>query len=92
MLSCKEAIRLVSESQDRDFSVWQRIGLRFHVLMCRACSRYSRQITTIDRVVVEHYDEDQPAKKPVPLSPEIRDRIKTSLRAATSDSVPPDAE
>ena len=92
MLSCKEAMRLVSESQDREFSFWQRVGLRFHVLMCRACSRYSRQITMIDRAAVEHYRDHPPATNAAPLSPETRGRIKASLRAATSDSLSQDAE
>ncbi len=85
MLSCKEAIRLVSEKLDVDLPFWQRLGLRLHVLMCRACSRYTRQVTMLDRTIAEHYRLDHPADNAAPLSEESRARIKASLRGATSD-------
>ena len=85
MLSCKEAIRLVSERLDRELPLWQRLGLRLHVLMCRGCSRYTRQVTILDRPVGEHYRFDRPTEGAAPLSAESRGRIKASLRAATSD-------
>ncbi len=92
MLSCKEATRLVSEGLDRELPLWQRLGLRLHVLMCRACSRYTRQVTMLDRAVSGHYCSDQPIQGAAPLSEETRGRIKASLRAATSDSESRDAE
>lgn len=92
MLSCKEATRLVSEKLDRELPFWQRLGLRLHVLMCRACSRYKCQVTMLDRAVCEHYRYDQPAENAVSLSQETRGRIKASLRAATSDSDSRDTE
>ncbi len=44
MLTCKEATRLVSEAQDRRLGLSDRIGLRFHLLICSLCRRYARQI------------------------------------------------
>jgi hypothetical protein len=85
MLSCKEATRLVSEKLDRELPFRQRLGLRLHVLMCRGCSWYARQVTMLDRVVGEHYRYGQTVEKAAQLSEEIRQRIKASLRAATSD-------
>ncbi len=84
MLSCKEAIGLVSEKLDRDLPFWRRLSLRLHVLMCRACSRYTRQITTLDRVVAEHYHGDRLVEPSPPISPESQQRIKASVRAAAS--------
>lgn len=86
MLSCKEAIGLVSERLDRDLPFWRRLSLRLHVLMCRACSRYTRQITTLDRVVAEHYHHETRAETSQPLPPDSLQRIKTSLRAAAPNS------
>ncbi len=74
MLSCKEATRLVSEKLDADLPFWQRLSLRLHVLMCRACSRYTRQVTMLDRTIVEHYRIDQPSDNAFPLSEETRCR------------------
>ena len=85
MLSCKEATRLVSEKLDRQLPFWQRLSLRLHVLMCRGCSWYTRQVKMLDQVVGEHYRLEQSAENATLLSEEIRQRIKASLRAATSD-------
>lgn len=90
MLSCKQAIRLVSEKLDRDLPFRRRVSLRLHVLMCRACSRYRRQITALDRVVAEHYHGDRPVEPSLPLSPESQQRIKASVRVATPDPNHPD--
>ncbi len=44
MLSCKDVTRLVSESLDRDLPWYRRLGVWFHLMMCKYCSRYSRQL------------------------------------------------
>ena len=51
MLTCKEATRLVSESQDRRLGLPDRIGLRFHLLICTLCRRYARQIRFLTRTI-----------------------------------------
>ena len=43
-LSCKEASRLISEGMDRRPSVTERIGLRLHVGICDACTRFTSQV------------------------------------------------
>ncbi len=44
MLSCKQATELMSQEQDRELSLAERIGLRLHVLICVACSNYRRHM------------------------------------------------
>jgi len=83
MLSCKEATQLVSEGLDRELPFWQRLGLRFHVVMCRGCSRFARQITALNRVVADHYGDGPPAEMSEHLPPDAVQRIKSSLRQAT---------
>ena len=82
MLSCKEATRLVSEGLDRELPFWRRMGLRLHVVMCRGCSRYTRQITALDRLVCEHYGEDEPVETSEHVSHDTVQDIKSSLRQA----------
>jgi len=43
-LSCKEASRLISEGMDRRLSLTERIGLRLHVGICDACTRFTSQV------------------------------------------------
>ena len=80
MLSCKEATRLVSEGLDRELPFWRRMSLRLHVAMCRGCSRYTRQITTLDRIISDHYGADPPAEVAENVSQDTLQQIKASLR------------
>ena len=88
MLSCKEAIQLVSEQLDRKLPLWRRLSLRLHVAMCRHCPRYVRQIRSLERAVRLHYSVDSPQPTTEPLGRNDLERMKASLRAATSDSDP----
>ncbi len=84
MLSCKEATRLVSEGLDHQLPFWRRLGLRLHVVMCRGCSRYTRQITALNRLITDHYGEDAPGEVSEHVSQDAMQYIKSSLRQATS--------
>jgi hypothetical protein len=86
MLSCKEATRLVSEQLDRELPFWKRFSLRLHVAMCRACSRYMRQVEALDGAVSEHYRSEQPAQVTERLSDDALERIAASLRAPRRNS------
>jgi hypothetical protein len=81
MLSCKEAARLVSEQLDRKLPFWRRASLRLHVFICRACTRYARQLRALDQAVSRKYREGFAAESPEHLSPQAIERIKTSLRS-----------
>ena len=77
---CKTASRLQSEALDRKLSMRQRFGLRFHLLLCKWCRRYGKQLAFLHTAAHEHPDK---MADPVPqkLSAEARDRIKEKLRA-----------
>ncbi len=83
MLSCKEATRLVSEGLDRELPFWRRMRLRLHVVMCRGCSRYTRQITALNRLISDHYGDDPPAEVSEHVAPDTVQHIKSALRQAT---------
>ena len=44
MLHCDKVSKFVSESMDRDLSFIERMGVRFHLLMCRHCARFAKQL------------------------------------------------
>ncbi|KAF0166063.1 MAG: hypothetical protein FD157_682 [Rhodocyclaceae bacterium] len=44
MLSCRQATALMSQEQDRQLALSERIGLRLHVWICAGCSNYRRQL------------------------------------------------
>ncbi len=50
-LSCKEATRLMSQSQDRELSLGERTALKLHVAVCRGCRAVSQQLEFLRRAV-----------------------------------------
>lgn len=90
MLSCRQATRLISQSLDEPLPFRQRVGLKFHLLMCRFCSRYQRQMVLIReamRLFVENEQKGMalgfPATTDVSLGPKAAARIKRSLTDAS---------
>ncbi|NJD61213.1 MAG: zf-HC2 domain-containing protein [Deltaproteobacteria bacterium] len=82
MLSCRDVTRLLSRSMDASLPVGKRIGVRFHLLICKFCARYRRQLLLI-RKAARHLAEaaDRPeGSAGEKLSAEARDRIRESLR------------
>ena len=77
--SCREATRLQSEAMDRPLRLRQRIGLRIHVILCRWCRRYGRQIGFLRSMAHEHekHEETLPAQT---LRPEAKARMKERLK------------
>ncbi len=81
MLSCKDVTRLISESMDRSLPLGRRIGVRLHLMVCRFCSRYERQLLLIRETVrqIAAPPEDPAAFAPDTLSAAARERIRRSL-------------
>jgi len=51
MFNCRHVAQLVSESMDHKLSLSRRLGVRFHLLMCRHCARYGEQLRFIRRLI-----------------------------------------
>jgi hypothetical protein len=47
MDNCKDISRLVSDRMDRPLSWGKRLRIRVHLMMCRGCSNFARQMGTI---------------------------------------------
>ena len=78
MLNCKEVTQLASESLDRKLSLKEHIGLRFHLLMCKLCTRYIRQLKFMHQIC-SGMDENHVKGSGVQLSESARDRIRNQL-------------
>jgi predicted anti-sigma-YlaC factor YlaD len=77
--SCRAAARLQSEAMDHPLRLRQRLGLRLHLMLCRWCRRYGRQIGFLRRLAREQ--EPHEVTPPQVLRPEARERMKQRLRA-----------
>ena len=47
MLNCKKLIENGSEYLEGDMSRWQRFNYRFHMMMCKSCTRYINQLKQV---------------------------------------------
>lgn len=75
ILSCRRATRLVSDSMDTALSVPERLELRVHLLMCKFCSRFEKQLQSIRHTVRRDPPEDQG----VCLTASSKERLKKTL-------------
>ena len=81
--SCRRATSLISASLDRELDRRERTALRVHLLICRQCGFFQRQL----RALRTFLRENPPRALPISylkarLAPEARDRIIQALRAA----------
>ena len=82
MLSCKQATELMSASLDIELSLFQKISLKFHLLMCELCSRCWQQLLFIRNAAHTYSEraEELDYMQDHSLSLEACERIKNALR------------
>ena len=49
--TCKEVVRMISDSIERQPPVKQRIAVRLHFLICKWCARYKKQLLLIRKLL-----------------------------------------
>lgn len=64
MLSCKEVTRLLSESQDRELTLFEGLQLRMHLAMCKGCTNFDRQMKFLRRASRLYADKAVRAGRP----------------------------
>lgn len=81
MLSCKDVTKLLSESMDRSLPLGKRIGVRLHLILCKWCARYERQLLLIRGTARRlAATVDAPGESfGGALSEEARERIRESI-------------
>jgi hypothetical protein len=73
--------QLLSESRDRKLSVREKVTVSSHLLICDWCTRFGRQITTIDRAASTAGDHPEKlAGQESGLSETAKSRIRQKLR------------
>lgn len=77
--SCRDVVRLLSQSMEEKLPVTTRIKIRFHYLICVWCYRYGEQLQVLRKIassLPEHVDDCCP--ETLPRS--SKERIKQALR------------
>lgn len=78
MITCEEATRLMSQSLDRKLPLRRRIALRSHLLLCKFCPGFLRQMRFLKTVAARH-ERAVESDDPHSLSPEAKEGIKKVL-------------
>ncbi len=56
MMNCKQATELMSQGQDRELSGRERLALRLHLLICKGCNNYNKQLAFIRQAMRKLFD------------------------------------
>lgn len=84
MLSCRDTTRLASESLDHRLTLWQRMQVAMHMMMCGPCRRARRLMQFLrDAFGRLNTDDFQQLSMEQSLTPDVRERIKEALRKET---------
>ncbi|NOR26237.1 MAG: zf-HC2 domain-containing protein [Desulforhopalus sp.] len=77
MFNCRDVSRLVSESMDRELSFTKRMGVRFHLMMCRHCAGFRHQLARIRKIIRSQDEENIP---PLTMEGKARERLNQLLK------------
>lgn len=80
MFSCNDISKKVSESFDRSLPLHQRMMIRMHLMVCRYCSRFKKQLVIIREAIRSEDENTAGMGGEFTLSSDARDRIKRSLQ------------
>jgi hypothetical protein len=79
MFNCKRVTQLLSESLDRKLPLYQRMGMRIHLMMCKLCSRYREQLLFLRKTAHLYSERNEDLDLSIQLSSEVGKRIKKSM-------------
>lgn len=78
MLDCRHASRLLSQSMERRLPFRQRLVLWLHLMMCDACTRFSRQLHVL-RAAIGQVGRRIERDDRLMLSKQARERIAEAV-------------
>lgn len=86
MLNCKEVSLKVSESLDQNLPLFQRLMIRMHLMMCRYCARFQRQLLLVREMARYTPPMEDISGSSATLSTDARARLKQTLKSASAES------
>jgi hypothetical protein len=84
MFNCKEVSRRVSESIDHNLPLYQRMLIWMHLLMCRYCARFRRQVMFLRELCRSLQLDERFIDPSVVLPPDVRERIRQALKSSSA--------
>lgn len=80
MLSCKEIGKLLSQGIDRKLTLREKIGLKLHLVICKTCSCYEKQLQFIACSARRLMQSNKKGQGILSLSSEAEIRITRSIK------------
>lgn len=80
MLNCKQTSQLVSQSLDRRLTLQERFAVRVHLLICKYCRRFSRQLMAM-RVGLQRMTQSVEENTTLHMPSESKARIAKALES-----------
>jgi len=80
MFSCKDVSHKISESMDRHLPYHQRLLIRFHLLICRYCARFRRQLIFMNKLSRYQDAAEKVSPSETMLSAQAREQISKLLK------------
>lgn len=83
--SCKQAARLVSVSFERKLTLREWLSMRLHLMMCKTCTFYGRQIKALRAIFIRHEQvlSNTPASDDEKLTDQAKERIKKTINTCS---------
>ncbi len=75
MLNCKQVVDLASKSLDASLPWQQRWSMKLHLMMCKNCSRYFKQLRFLQKTIQNIDEHVTETKLPNEAKKRIRDKI-----------------
>jgi hypothetical protein len=85
MFNCKEVSQLVSKSMDRELSFTKKMGVRFHLMMCRYCARFGSQLTRIREMLHAQQEDNFPS---LTMDDRVKGRLNRLLEQSKKEQGP----
>ena len=82
MFQCEAVSKLVSESMDQKLPLYRRMGIRFHLMMCKFCTRYRKQLYLLREAARNPAKAGESDVVSCRLSDDAKARIKKELHDA----------
>ena len=80
MFNCRKVTRMVSDSLDHKLPLYQRFGIRIHLMMCKFCSRYRDQLLLMRKIIGPKMMDKKETDLSIKLSSKARERIKRLMQ------------
>ena len=80
MLSCKQVSKLISDSLERRLTFWEKLQLKFHIVMCKLCAGHKHDFEQLRQLIQSKTNEIEQTQADG-LSIEARQRIQHLLNS-----------